>query len=629
MMLQTLLAIGLATLSGDPATVNELRVEPAAGFTEVVVRTNGDFAYSDFLLTEPPRLIVDIKGARHALPRETFDDINRGGVVRVRTSQFRDDVVRIVVELVAPTSYTLTRQGREIRVSFPNLDGQTFSSWGSGGVDDAATSASDGSPSFAEPDPVPPTPAPRRTQPVVRPPQDPAQQRPSGIRQQTDAPTSQLPRITVTFENTDIRDVLNNFAEFTGKSFVPGAGVEGNVSANIRNQPWDLALKAILDAQGLTAVETATGIIRVDELQNLQERQQLIQLETRIFRVNYTPVSALATAMSAVISERGKVIANEATNSLIVTDVADNLVIAAQLVEDLDVRTPQVTIAAKIIFVDRSDIQELGIIWDLKDTEGNSLNEVIPGLSSPDEWQIVDADFDGTPETIVQPLTRANGVEFGGSSIAALANARDRVATPALQLLTSVAIGDFQLFSFIEALERLDLSDILAAPTIQTMDNQAASILVGERTPIRVIDFGAGGATGGQAAQFPQATVQFQETGIKLEVTPHITADRQVVLDLHAERSGIALAPGDLGFTFQTQEGTTRLILSDGETGVIGGLTVTEVTKTISGVPILMDLPLIGGLFQRRSSDDSKRDLLILVTPHIVDEAVAALDQQG
>ena len=108
MMLHTLLFLWAAAGGDDPANVTELRVVPAsAGYTEVVVRMSGEVAYSDFLLTNPPRLIVDLKGARHALPRDNFENINRGGVVRVRTSQFRDDVVRIVVELSEPTSYTL------------------------------------------------------------------------------------------------------------------------------------------------------------------------------------------------------------------------------------------------------------------------------------------------------------------------------------------------------------------------------------------------------------------------------------------------------------------------------------------------------------------------------------------
>jgi type IV pilus assembly protein PilQ len=615
MMLHALIFIWAAAGGGEPADVTELRVVPAASYTEVVVRTSEEVSYTDFLLTDPPRLIVDLKGARHALGRDNFDDINRGGVIRVRTSQFRDDVVRIVVELTEPTSYTLTRQAGEIRLSFPNLAGVAFDAW-------ASSSAAA---------PNPPAPEPSTATPDAANPQNLGA---AGASAQQEAlQVSQMPRITVTFENTDIRDVLNNFADFTGKSFVPGAGVEGTVTANIRNQPWDLALKAILEAQGLTAEETATGIIRVDKLENLQERATLVQLQTQIFKVNYAPVDEIAQGLAPALSERGKVIANAATNSIIVTDVPENLEIAAQLIKDLDERTPQVVISAKIIFVDRTRIEEFGVTWDLKDTGGNQLNEFIPGPTlNPQQWQLVDADFDGVPETVVKPLTQANQISFSGSSIAALANARERLSNPALNLLTSAALGDFRLFNFIEALERMDLADIVAAPTIQTMDNQAANILVGERTPVRVIDYGAGGATGlgggvggqQQQAQFPQSTVRFEETGIKLNVTPHITHDRQIVVDVHAERSGVRLAPGDIGFTFQTQEGTTRMVLADGETGVIGGLTITEVTKTESGIPILMDLPLIGPLFKNYRSNDNKRDLLILVTPHIVDETAAS-----
>jgi type IV pilus assembly protein PilQ len=390
MMLHTLLFLWAAAGGDDPANVTELRVVPAAaGYTEVVVRMSGEVSYSDFLLTDPPRLIVDLKGARHALPRDNFENINRGGVIRLRTSQFRDDVVRIVVELEEPTSYTLVRQGGEIRVSFPNLAGVAFDSWGS----------EPNSPVAAVSRPAQPvTPTSRQPQ------EQAATQQVESPFQTRASPVSQMPRITVTFENTDIRDVLNNFADFTGKSFVPGAGVEGNVTANIRNQPWDLALRAILEAHSLTAVETATGIIRVDRLENLQERQALIQLETQILKVNYAPVAEVAAALAPALSERGQAIANVATNSIIVTDLPENVDIARQMVTDLDVRTPQVVISAKIIFVDRSDIEEFGVAWDLKDSGGNQINLLNQGPTlDPREWEIVDADFDGVPETVPVP----------------------------------------------------------------------------------------------------------------------------------------------------------------------------------------------------------------------------------
>jgi type IV pilus assembly protein PilQ len=394
-----------------------------------------------------------------------------------------------------------------------------------------------------------------------------------------------------------------------------------------------VALDAILTAQGLSAREEPPGIIRVDKFENLQERQKVEPIVTQVFKVNYVPVDALASAVAPVLSERGKAVSNPETNSLIVSDVRDRVEQIQRLVGDLDIQTPQVTIQAKIVFVDRTEIEELGIVYDLKDINGNALNSNVPGPNpDPSTWTLVDTDFDGVPDAVSKPLTTADVVSFSGNSIAALANARDRIALPALQILTSAALGDYRLFNFIEALQRMDLSDIQAVPTIQTMDNQRAEILVGERTPIRVLDFGAGAGGGGggggagggqQQALVPQATVRFEETGIKLDVTPHITNNRQIVIDLIAERSGIAVAPADIGFIFQTQRGQTRLTVNDGETAVIGGLTISEVTKSKSGVPILMDLPLIGGLFRTTRSRDNKRDLLILVTPHITDANIA------
>lgn len=582
--------------AADPAAVTEVRVTPLANLTEIVILTSGEVRTSDFLLTDPPRLIVDVQGAEHALPAETFEGIHRGGVLRVRTSQFREDVVRIVVDLSAPTAYTVSREPGFVRIIFPNPTGLTFEPWSSRGA----------TPDAAEP---------RRA-----------------AREAVQAPTeaervqSQMPRVSLVFENTDIHDVLATFAEFSGKSIVPGVGVTGAVNADVRNQPWDVALDAILTAQGLSAREEPPGIIRVDQFEKLQERQKVEPVVTQIFRVNYVPVNALAAAVAPVLTERGKAVPSPETSSLIVTDVRERIEQIQALVRDLDVRTPQVTIQGKIVFVDRTEIEELGIVYDLKDINGNALNSLVPGPNpDPTTWQAVDTDFDGVPDAIQKPLTGADVVTFRGKSVAALANARDRIAAPALQILTSAALGEFRLFNFIEALQRMDLSDVQAVPTIQTMDNQPANILVGERTPIRVIDPGAAiVATGGaQAPAIPRATVRFEETGIKLQVTPHITPGRQIVIDLLAERSGIAVAPADIGFIFQTQRGQTRLTVDDGQTAVIGGLTISEVTRSKSGVPILMDLPVVGALFRTTRSRENKRDLLILVTPHISGETTA------
>jgi type IV pilus assembly protein PilQ len=255
-----------------------------------------------------------------------------------------------------------------------------------------------------------------------------------------------------------------------------------------------------------------------------------------------------------------------------------------------------VNIAATIAFIDRTALEQYGIVYDLKDRRGNQLNQVTSGF--------IDAGG------VIIP-TDQDVVLLSGNSVAALANANHRVPSPSLELVVSLVLGRHTLVTFLEALQTVSLSDIQAKPVVQTMNHRQAVIQVGESTPIRVLDAGAVGQA--------QATVQFRDTGIILRVTPHITGD-QVMLDLHAERSNIALAPSDIGVTFATQMAQTQVLVNDGETAVIGGLTITEKSRVHTGIPLLMDLPVIGALFRNTAERENKRDLLIMVTPHIVRE---------
>ena len=164
------------------------------------------------------------------------------------------------------------------------------------------------------------------------------------------------------------------------------------------------------------------------------------------------------------------------------------------------------------------------------------------------------------------------------------------------------------------------------------LDNRRAEILVGQEIPIRVLDLGTqgqqGGAQGG-ANTVPRATVQLKEVGIILSVTPHITNNRQVLLNLHAENSDAQLASSDVGFIFGKQRADNQLLVGDGQTAVIGGLTVTQVTSSKSGIPLLVDLPVIGRLFGTTRTSEQKRDLLILVTPHIIDDGERQLNTRA
>ncbi len=547
------------------AAVTGVRLLPAAGGAELVIETTAPASYSDFTLSAPDRIVVDVEGAREALPRGPFA-VERGGVRAIRTSQFAPGVVRVVVDLAGPAAYTVVAADDGIRLHLTN-SASAFEPFASGAP---------AMPPRAAADPIP-------------------------VSIPTALPQEQ-PRITVTFQEADIRDVLASFAEFTGRSIVPGAGVTGEVTATIRDQPWDVALQTILRAYGLAAQELPSGIIQVDSIERLQERQTQEPLITQTYRINYVPVAELVSALEPLSSERGRVSVNPSTNTLIITDVESVLANMGSIVGQLDVRTPQVSIQAKIIFVNRTDVEELGVTYDLKDSRGSSLNELV-----------------AVPDPVTGAFTNNDIVSLGGNSIAALGNANIRVQQPQLEAVLSLVLGRHTLITFIDALQSHELSDVQAAPLITTLDNQQAEIWVGERTPIRVVDVGTvGGVTG--AAAGPRATAELVETGIRLRVTPTITADRRILMQLHAERSSAQLAATDIGVVFQQQQGTTRLMVEDGETAVIGGLTVTEVASTRAGIPFLMDLPIIGPLFRTTRDREQKRDLLIMVTPRIVEE---------
>jgi type IV pilus assembly protein PilQ len=154
---------------------------------------------------------------------------------------------------------------------------------------------------------------------------------------------------------------------------------------------------------------------------------------------------------------------------------------------------------------------------------------------------------------------------------------------------------------------------------ITTLDNRQALINVGEDVPLRVVD---ASSIGGVAAG-PRATVQFKPTGIRLTVTPHVTNNRQILLQVDAERSSVKpTVQADLGFTIDKQNATNQLLVADGETAVIGGLTVTDIEKSKAGIPLLVDLPIVGKLFGFTRESEERKDLLILITPRIIDTGI-------
>ena len=566
--------------------VTAVTVQPAAGRAEVVIGIRGSVDVKDFVLRNPDRLVLDVLGASLSAAGTAYDGVNRAGVRNVRYSQYQPGVVRVVLDLDALKNYTVVRDSDAIRVVFSATG--TFLSWSS-------------------------------LTPAALPPAQPMVDRPvravdsdvlmpvSNQLASAELQQSQEPRITVSWDKASIADVVAGFAAFSGRNIVLGKDIKGEVSAEIKNQPWPEAFAAVLATQGLTAQEMPGGIIRVDQPSTLAALDSLEPLETRVVQLNYKQADSLVKPVESVLTKnRGKVVAASSSNALVITDTKSRVGGIADFVRGMDTRTPQVSIQAKIIVVDRHQLDQLGLRYDL-----GSRNQFFNKL-------VQRQDPNGDPGATYDQKT--NIVDLGGNSLSAIANADQTISGSALDLVFSTAIGGFSLTSFLSALQRVEMSDVQAEPLITTLDNQQADILVGDEIPLRVVD--ASGQVGANGAA--RATVQFKETGIRLTVTPHVTSNRQVLMSLKTERSQVQpLAAADLGFSIQKQATTNQLLVNDGETSVIGGLTVTTVTKSKSGIPLLSALPLVGNLFSFTSNDESRRDLIILVTPRIVDDGVS------
>jgi type IV pilus assembly protein PilQ len=608
--LAALLAAAPPRHATPTSDVTAVSLQPSRGRAELVIDVHGPVEVSDFVLASPARLVIDLVGARLVAPVMRYDGVSRGGVRNVRYAQFRPDVVRVVVELDSTRDYDVRQDSGAVRVGIQGA--QEFASWSSDltrtgarlFVPPAAAAAPPSAAPAAVSAPVAsslPAAIPVRTAPA------PMVANPLGLVAAQGTATQ--PVIDVTFDHSTLEEVVATFAAFSGRSIILGKDATGTVTAEIHHQPWDYAFNAVLAGQGLGATELPGGIIRVDTKANLASTDSLEPMVQRVVQINYARATSLAPSLAGVVSARGKVLADSVTNSIIITETRARAMSVDSFIHSLDMRTPQIAIQARIVKVARTEIQDLGIQYDL-------------GTSTQFFNQLVARNDPSNPGTTFPSTSTV--VNLGGNAVAAIANASSSLAdgAPALNLVYSTVVGNFALTAFLQALQTVSLEDDEAEPSVTVADNRQAVIFSGQDSPIRTIDLSSTSVGGGTP---PRATTSFRPTGIKLQVTPHVVAGtREIMMTLHAERSSVvASAISDIGAQFNNDYADTQLLVRDGETIVIGGLTVTEITVTKSGIPFLVDLPVIGALFGFRNNKELRQDLLILITPHIVDDISA------
>jgi type IV pilus assembly protein PilQ len=650
-------------------SVRSLSVVPSSGRAEIVIGVSGDPEVKDFTLGSPDRIVIDLSGASLGLRARAYDRISRGGINDVRYSQFRKGTVRVVVYLDAPHAYRLTRVDGEVRVSVSVPMNAQFASWHTGPGSSPESRAADRGDVQPAGEPVSgperaidravasrareardATDVPPMRTNVQREPMSPQQ-----ITQQAQRQRSQQPRISVVFQDSDIRDVLASFASFSGRTILPSSSVPGlKVNAEIKDQPWDVALQAILSAQGLDATEDANGIIIVDTQERIASRTATEALATRVVRVNYQRATAVAeqirtrllqcipsersgnTSSSAAAGQppvlgappaqptggvqptnptaapvaggggsdasscrgRGSVSADEASNSISITAPASIVEDLAEFARTLDLRQPAVNIKAKIVLVNRTDLDALGIKYDLGSRQ-QFFSNVIQRVDSNGAV--------GSPNDPPRVL-------LGGNTVSAIANASGTVNGAALRLIYSTALGNFDFSTFLDALQEVSLLDVQAEPSVTTINNKPATLTSGVQVPFVPL-VSSGGA--GTSLTGP-ITVERIQTGVTLLVTPSVTNNRQVIMHVDVTNSDVSFTNN--GTLIDNNHVSNDLLVADGQTVVIGGLTQTSVRVTKSGIPLLVDLPFIGRLFGYTTRQEQRRDLLVLITPHIVDE---------
>lgn len=402
-------------------------------------------------------------------------------------------------------------------------------------------------------------------------------------------------RMSIDVQGADVRTVLRSISEFSGRNVVVGAGVKGAVSLHLTNVEWKDALTVVCRTQGLDYVDEG-GILRVDAADKLQaevlaretneaRRLDFLPLSTRVLKVEYANANELKGALGSVLSKRGTIEVDPRTNTLILTDIEQRLADAEAMIEQLDTKTPQIEITAKLVDIDVSALRELGVTWGVTNLD-------IGSLTTPD------------PATFLAgtgpPFQPQLGVEAGSAS---------RVGSIAGILTRPWGTVEFLL----EALEQKRQAQIISNPRITTVDNREAKILVGQKIPLIVQDVAG------------NAVSQLQTIGIQLKVTPHLTADKRITLDLHPEISDLSTqSTVQGGVIINTSEADTRVMVDDGQTAVIGGLIRTNEGQVVTGVPVLMNIPFLGGLFRNKSTIKQQRELVIFVTPKLI-EATAEL----
>lgn len=395
--------------------------------------------------------------------------------------------------------------------------------------------------------------------------------------------TDELPPIKqLQFQSAEIRSVLAHLADYGGVNVVVAPNVGGSVTIKLSDVLWRTAMNIIGRTYNLAIVDEGEGYIRVlpaDEYRkevterekHKQETLQLATLDTRIIEISNSTSNDVVEAVKSLLTERGKATSDPRSNSIILQEVPSNIDRVLEFIGKLDRPARQIKISTQLLEIYSEDLTELGVSWDAFGTYTTETGRSFDQIGKVTGNRISD----------VAGSYSVNAVQKGWS-VAAL----------------------------VEAIVASGKGKVIAHPEITTIDNHQAKIQMGQKVPIKQFD------------ESGNVIIRLEEVGTILTVTPHITAENRILMHLKPERSTYQFDPN--GVIINTSNAETHVIVNNGQTAVIGGLTTQDEDISEVGVPILKDIPLIGMLFKSTKKEYKNRDLVIFVTPTIVDDQLAA-----
>ncbi len=629
----------------------EFEVEPVVegeGVT-VFVKGLGPVTGKAFALENPPRVAVDVPGVLPAKAKRVYP-VGRGGVQRVRVAQFAvqpEPVVRIAIDLDAPSKYTVesTADGLAVRLGAGEVVAaapepvtaivehetpgvspsgepepatiataavtaeQTATAPGpSASVEKAAAMDLAKTPPVAVPQAAPaPAPEPATDSPYVSTPRAMAEQAApvpataaAGAKEvETQERQFTGEPISLELKDADIKDVLRSFAKITGLNIVVDPDVTGSVTVNLENVPWDQCLDIILRINRLDYV-IENNVLRVARMDRLtQEKQALANylkqaeaarpMKTVTKVLSYAraeDVKAILTAEKFIVSERGSVVVDPRSNMLIIRDLADRLEGILNLIDELDHPNPQVLIEARIVETTRRFSHALGLQWGFTGV-ADAQHGTTTGWRFPYSGNV-----SGGVGLPIQGPTGEIGFSFAD------------------------ILNAFNLYFVLQAAESNGLAKVVSAPKVMAQDNEAAKIESGIQIPI------ASTVTQGNVTT---TTVTFKDATIKLEVTPHITAEGTVQLNIKLDKTEVlegvnivAIGTQLAGAPLSVRKAETKVLVRDGGTTVIGGVYKMTQNDQQNQVPGLSKIPVVGNLFKQRQRSEQNDELLIFLTPRIV-----------